>query len=105
MVEAFEARARERADWISQHNKQLQLEEEKRQIEAAELKMKELEEKFDENDEFSDGSDLETEEATRQVSEQVDGLAEYQQNMALSLINYKDFMKTLKNLNAISNYS
>ena len=67
--------------------------------------MKELEEKFDEDDEFSDGSDLETEEATRQINEQVDGIAEYQQNMALSLINYKDFMKTLKSLNASHNYS
>ena len=67
--------------------------------------MKELEEKFDEDGEFSDGFDQETEEATRQVSEQVDGLAEYQQNMALSLINYKDFLKTLKGLNASHNYS
>ena len=67
--------------------------------------MKELEEKFDENEEFSDGADQEAEEETRQISEQVDGMVEYQQSIALSFVNYKDYMRILKNLNASLNYS
>lgn len=45
----IESRANHRADWIADHHKKLQEEEEKRQIEAAELKLKLLDEKF-END-------------------------------------------------------
>ena len=67
--------------------------------------LKELEESNDEDDEYSDGPDQESVESKRQISEQVDGMAEYQQNMALSSISYKHFMKTLKNLNASLNYS
>ena len=56
-MDAFEARSRERADWISEYNK-------KQQNEAAELKMKQLDEKY-ENDEFSDGSEQEPEHVQR----------------------------------------
>ena len=52
-----------------------------------------MDEKF-ENSDFSDESDQE-EHAQRQINEQVDGLAEYQQNIALSRIKYKNFIKTL----------
>ena len=45
--------------------------------------MEQLDEKF-ENDEFSDRSEQEQEEehAEREISEKVDGLAEYQQNLS-----------------------
>ena len=67
--------------------------------------MKQLDEKF-ENDEFSDGSELEQEQelAEREISERVDGLAEYQQNLPLSRIKYNDFIKALKNTSASSLY-
>ena len=63
--------------------------------------MLELEEKFD-NGEFSDGSnqDSEQEHAQRQISEKVDGLAEYQQNLPLSRTKYNDFIKALKGISA-----
>ena len=103
-MDAFEARSRERADWISDYNKKQQEELEQRQREAAELKMKQLDEKF-ENDEFSDGSEQEQELVQRQISERVDGLAEYQRNIPLSCIKYIDFIKTLRNISPSSSYS
>ena len=61
--------------------------------------MKQLEDKF-ENDEFSDGSDQERDHAQRQISERVDGLAEYEQNLPLSRIRYNDYIKALKGINS-----
>ena len=103
-MDAFEARSRERADWISDYNKKQQKELEQRQKEAAELKMKQLDEKY-ENDEFSDGSEQEPEHVQRQISERVDGLAEYQRNIPLSCIKYIDFIQILKNISASFTYS
>ena len=98
-----ESRAKHRADWIADHHKKLQEEKEKRQIEAAELKLKLLDEKF-ENDEYSDESEQEPEHVQRQINERVDGLAEYQRNIPLSCTKYNDFIKTLKNISASSTY-
>ena len=67
--------------------------------------MKQLDEKF-ENDELSYGSDQEQqqEHTQRQISERVDGLAEYQQNLPLSQIKYNDYIKALKSTSASSLY-
>ena len=65
--------------------------------------MKQLDDKF-ENDQFSDGSDQEQEHAQRHINERVDGLAEYQSNLALTRIRYSIFMKALKSINASSKY-
>ena len=54
----IEAKAMQRTEWIAKFNLEQQEAEEKRQEEAAALKMKQLDEKF-ENDEFSDGSEQE----------------------------------------------
>ena len=89
--DGIESRAKQRTDWIAEHHKKLQQEEEKRLIEAAIQKKNELDEKFD-NGEFSDGSDQEQEHAQRQINEQVDGLTEYQHNIPLSRIKYNDFI-------------
>ena len=67
------------------------------------MKMKQLDDKF-ENDQFSDGSDQEQEFAQRQISERVDGLAEYQSNLLLTQIRYNVFMKALKSMSASSKY-
>ena len=95
----------QRNEWIAKFNLEQQEEEDKRQREAAALKMEQLDEKF-ENDEFSDGSEQEQEQddAERQISERVDGLAEYQQNLPLSRIKYNNFVKALKNTSASSLY-
>ena len=73
-------------------------------IKAATKKKKELDEKFD-NGEFSDGSDQEQEPAQRHISERVDGLAEYQQNIPLACIKYNVFIQNLKKISASSKYS
>ena len=52
----IETIAMQRNEWIAKFNLEQQEEEEKRQREAATLKMKQLDEKF-ENDELSYGSD------------------------------------------------
>ena len=65
--------------------------------------MKQLNEEF-ENEEFTDGSDQELEHAQRQISERVDGLAEYQQNLPLSRTKYNDFIKALKSISASTLY-
>ena len=54
----IEAKAMQRTEWIAKFNVDQQEAEEKRQEEAAALKMEQLDEKF-ENDEFSDGSEQE----------------------------------------------
>ena len=54
----IEAKAMQRTKWIAKFNLEQQEAEEKRQEEAAALKMEQLDEKF-ENGEFSDGSEQE----------------------------------------------
>ena len=39
-----------------------------------------------------------------QVSERMDGLAEYEHHLPLHRIKYKSFIETLRNINASSNY-
>ena len=102
-VEALEDRARQRTDWIAEFNRQQQQEEEKRQMQAASEKMRQLDEKND-NGELSDGSDQEPELESMQVSERMDGLAEYEHHLPLHRIRYKFFIETLKVINASSNY-
>ena len=65
--------------------------------------MKQLDDKF-ENDQFSDGSDQEQEHAQRHINERVDGFAEYQSNIPLSIIRYNIYMKALKSMSATSKY-
>ena len=60
----IESLAKQRTDWIAEHHRKLQQEEEKRLIEAATLKKKELDEKFVDG-EFSDCSDTEEEQVQR----------------------------------------
>ena len=87
----IEAKAMQRNEWIAKFNLEQQEEEQKRQEEAAALKMELLDEEF-KNEEFSDGSEQEQEHAQRHISERVDGLSEYQQNLPLSKIKYNDFI-------------
>ena len=72
-------------------------------MQAASEKMRQLDEKND-NGELSDGSDQEPELESMQVSERMDGLAEYEHNLPLHRIKYRFFIERLRNINASSNY-